>query len=418
MRRTLKRSRYSIIALASLSVVGLVGLLGSQFFSKDDSDLVNAKQKKILADAIQTMGVAQNFPSDVEINLGGKKPIHVKLDYTFDTDLQHDMESLLKSYGPDYGSVVVLDAATGQILSMANYQKPPRKTGGNLALQSTFPSASVFKVVTAAAAIAERNVSANTLIPVNGRYHTLYKSNVLRDKINRWTRYLTLKDAFAQSVNSAFGKLGVFTVGPTELRKYAERFGFNRSIASDLPMEMGRADISDDAWSLAETASGFTRETTMSPLQGALIAAAVVNEGKMMEPYVVQSATADDGKYLYHARSRVSSVTVDPQTANEIRALMRQTVTRGTSRTSFRGFTRGALSMVDVGGKTGSLTGTEPRGKYDWFIGFAELGNRRVAVAALTIHEKYWVVKSSYLGRRAIESYFKNQRKVASSNHL
>jgi hypothetical protein len=62
---------------------------------------------------------------------------------------------------------------------------------------------------------------------------------------------------------------------------------------------------------------------------------------------------------------------------------------------------------VEVGGKTGSLTGLEPRGKYDWFVGYAQHGGQKIAISALTIHGKLWRVKSSYLARRAIEQYFK-----------
>jgi cell division protein FtsI/penicillin-binding protein 2 len=275
-------------------------------------------------------------------------------------------------------------------------------------LRASFPSASVFKVVTAAAAISEEKLSADTVIPVNGRYHTLYRSQVLKDKVTPWTRYVTLRDAFARSVNSAFGKLGVRSVGAEKLREYAERFGFNQIITSDVPIEIGRALISDDPWDVAEAASGYTRDNTMSPLHGALIAAAVANDGMMMEPFVVQSAHKEDGSTVYSATPREIKRVVDPSAAAEIRELMRQTVASGTSRSSFRGFFKGQFSDLNVGGKTGSLTGMDPPGKYDWFVGFAEGGNTRLAVAAMTVHKKYWRVKSSYLARRAIERYFRD----------
>jgi len=289
----------------------------------------------------------------------------------------------------------------------------------HLALRATFPSASVFKVVTAAAAIAERNFSANTVIPFNGRNHTLYRSHILKTKINRWTRYITLKEAFARSVNTVFARLGAFNVGAEELRDYAGRFGFNRQIASDMPIQQGKALIEDDAWTLAEAASGYTRENTMSPLQGALIAATVANDGVMMEPYVVNSVHRGDGTQIYSAAPKIAGKSLDKDTAGEIRTLMRETVRKGTSRGSFRGFSRGRFALVDVGGKTGSLTGLDPRGKYDWFVGFAQYGGRKIAVAALTVHEKLWRVKSSYLARRSFEAYFKDQvsttARVASS---
>ena len=284
----------------------------------------------------------------------------------------------------------------------------------HLALRATFPSASVFKVVTASAAIAEQKFTADTRIAFNGANHTLYRSNVLKTSLNRWTRTISLKDAFAQSINTVFAKIGAFSVGAHKLKDYASRFGFNRQIASDLPVQPGKVLIEEDSdsWALAEAASGFTRETTMSPLQGALIAATLVNKGKMMAPYAVDSVHLPDGEPVYRARPEPavfsdsgSEQVVPPLVASEVLSLMRQTVISGTSRKSFRGISRRLASSMDVGGKTGSLTGLNPRGKYDWFVGYGRLGDRSIAMAALTIHKEQWRVKSSYIARRAVERY-------------
>jgi penicillin-binding protein A len=327
-----------------------------------------------------------------------------QLKYAFDPALQKEMEGLFQSYRPDYGAFVAMDAVTGRVLSMVSFSQDGRQE--NLALRATFPSASVFKVVTAAAAIEVNRFSADTVIPFNGRNHTLYRSNVMSVKQTRWTRYITLKDAFAQSVNTVFGRIGAFTVGPEELRQYASRFGFNRVIAADVPMQPGKATIPDDSFGVAESASGFTRDNTMSPMQGALIASAIANDGAMMEPFIVESVLSPDGTPIYQAQPMMINTVVDPATAAEIRKLMSLTVKRGTASGSFRRFFRNELADLEVGGKTGSLTGTDPKGRYDWFVGFASNGKRRIAVAALTVHEKLWRVKSSWLARRAFEKVF------------
>jgi peptidoglycan glycosyltransferase len=209
------------------------------------------------------------------------------------------------------------------------------------------------------------------------------------------------------------------------LRRYAKKFGFNRVIASELPFEPGRAEITEDRWELAEAASGFTKNNTMSPLQGALIAAAVVNDGVMMAPYLVESVHTTEGRSLYKAIPQVSSVAVDQPTATQIRALMQETVRRGTARGAFRTFFQHspAATNIEVGGKTGSLTGMDPQGRYDWFVGYARGSQQKIAFAALTIHEKYWRVKSAYLVRRAIESvfspnpYFVTESRVTKHKH-
>lgn len=366
--------------------------------------------KGALAQILGDAGTIQRFPNEVELSVDDNK-IKAIVQYSFDAELQESMEDLFKLYRPDYGAFVAIDAKTGRVLSMVSFSNGRTDVKDNLALRATFPSASVFKVVTAAAAIAERNFSANTVIPFNGRNHTLYKSHILKNNITRWTRYMTLRDAFAKSVNTVFGKIGAFSVGAEDLRIYADRFGFNRTIAADMPVQVGKAVISDDPWALAETASGYTQDNTMSPLHGALIAAAIVNDGVMMEPYAIESVHNQEGLELYRAQPKVETRSVDSATAAEIRALMRETVVRGTSSRSFRGFSRSKYQEINVGGKTGSLTGLDPKGKYDWFVGFADNGDQKLAIAALTVHEKYWRVKSSYLARRAVESYYKDKLK-------
>lgn len=397
------RALFIFIALISLGIFGFSRSPLRKLSSDDDGQNITKSQ---LAQVIGDSGAIQKFPTDVELPMDGKLT-QLKIEYAFDPVLQKEMEGLFQRYRPDYGAFVAIDASTGRVLSMVSYVHAKDTVPENLTLRATFPSASVFKVVTAAAAIAERNFTANTVIPFNGRNHTLYRSHVLGNKITRWTRYITLKDAFAKSVNTVFGRIGAFTVGAEELRQYADRFGFNRTISADVPMEQGRAEIKDDPWALAETASGFTRENTMSPLQGALIAAAVVNDGKMMEPYVVDSVRDQEGKIVYHAVPRLATLSVDAVTASEIRALMKETIVDGTSKKAFRGFYKGQHADLEVGGKTGSLTGSDPEGKYDWFVGFGDNKERRIAVAALTVHKKLWRVKSSYLARRAFEEYFR-----------
>ncbi|OFZ55295.1 MAG: hypothetical protein A2428_09135 [Bdellovibrionales bacterium RIFOXYC1_FULL_54_43] len=402
-------------AILGIEIFYWPGLAGFAAIPKSlglrDNPLTKDQLAQVLADSTSFY----RFPGEIEIP-DHKKPIQAVVQYSFDPKLQDEMENLFRTYHPDYGAFVAVDATTGRVLSMVSYSDN-KKVSENLTLRATFPSASVFKVVTAAAAIEARKYSANTVIPFNGSNHTLYRNNILKTNYTRWTRYITLKDAFAKSVNTVFGKIGAYSVGPEELRQYAGRFGFNRRIAADIPIQEGRAIIPQDPrdfWGLAETASGYTRENTMSPLQGALIAAAIVNDGVMMEPFVVQSVYTTEGAQIYAAEPRIGTLTVDAKTAAEIRNLMRQTVTSGTSHTAFRRFFTHEFSSLNVGGKTGSLTGMDPPGKYDWFVGYADSGSQKIAIAALTIHEKFWRVKSSYLARRAIESYFEGRLNYAS----
>ena len=332
--------------------------------------------KESLAKALSQSTSFYHFPTEMEIPGLASKAV---LQYSFDPQLQEEMETLFKQYRPDYGAFVAMDAATGQILSIVSYSEKSDMTE-NMAFRATFPSASVFKVVTAAAAIENQKYSGDTPVMFNGANHTLYKQNILKNTASRWSRQVTLKDAFAKSINTVFGRIGAFTVGPSELRTYADRFGFNRQIQADFLFQEGKAPIPNDTWGIAEAASGYTRDNTMSPMQGALIAASIVNEGVMMEPYLVQSVFTPDGSEIYSAKPKVATLSVDPATAAELRRLMRETVIHGTGRKSFRGFERTRFSDINVGGKSGSLTGVDPEGKYDWFVAYAEGRGRRLAL--------------------------------------
>lgn len=415
--------RRNIFTLGIAGVVG-IGLLGS-YLTRDTwvgpalEELgIKPKITKVeIAQALAEKGVALELPKDVVLDLKGS-PYPVNVEYTTHQGLTDEMVKLLHQYKPDYGAFVAMDATTGKILSLISYAEDDKFVPQNLALKATFPSASVFKVVTAAAAISERKMNAGSIVSFNGRAHTLYKRNIFKDDTNRWTTHMTLKDAFARSVNAVFGKLGVFIVGPTELKSYAEKFGFNRKLASDLPVQEGIATITEDPWEIAEAASGFTKLNTMSPLQGALIAAAIANEGRLMEPYVVSQLKNSSDEVVYTGGPKLSNVVIEPQAAQEMKILMRETISSGTSRGAFRGFKKGALGYVDVGGKTGSLTGNDPEGRYDWFVGYGVSGEHRLAIASLVISKEYWKVKSSYLARRAIEIFFQENlgQKTISSN--
>jgi membrane peptidoglycan carboxypeptidase len=128
----------------------------------------------------------------------------------------------------------------------------------------------------------------------------------------------------------------------------------------------------------------------------------------MVAPALVERIRGPNGIPLYAYEEPAVSPAMSPETADKLKQLMMATVTRGSARKSFRGFHKGRFSDVSVGGKTGSLTGSNPRGRYDWFVGFAELGERRLAFATLCINKEKWYVKSTRLARELVEFYFKS----------
>jgi cell division protein FtsI/penicillin-binding protein 2 len=239
----------------------------------------------------------------------------------------------------------------------------------------------------------------------NGRPYTLYKSQ-LKKAHNRYTRYLTLQEAFAKSINPVFGKLGIDPLGKENLAKYAQMFAFNQPIPWELPLPASHFSITEERYHWAEIASGFNQNTTLSPLHGALITAAVVNQGTLWVPNLVEMLSDHEDQVVYRAQPIPLKQTISPATAEMLTAMMEATVTSGTGRKAFRGYRKDAvLSRLRLGGKTGSIN-NDPR--YDWFVGFArdEQGPEQLVVAALVGHEKYIGLRAVQYAKLAIKSHF------------
>jgi peptidoglycan glycosyltransferase len=347
-----------------------------------------------------------------EVNLEGyNEP--VVLDYALDPAIQTTAEDLLDHYKPDLGALVAIDASTGRILAMVGENRA-FEIEGHPALKMSYPSASVFKVITATAAFENnKGIDPNTVMAYSGKNHTLYKYQDLKERLTGWKRSCSLKEAFAKSINTVFGRLGVFTLGKDPLKSCSTRYAFDEAIPSEFPVAMSHSANPENDFELAEMASGYTQHNVMTPVHGALIAAAIANDGVMMEPYFLNAAYLKSGKPVYRSEPAVFAKVMTKDTADELKKLMRETVVSGTGRKSFHGFFKGQFSELDVGGKTGSLTDQTLHGKIDWFVGFAQSHGRKIAISVMTMHKKYWVVKSSYLARKTIESAF-SVKKVAS----
>ena len=415
MRSKTKSKVLKLFVFSGISAFALYSLMGFTSSASPEVQQEALLQKKAesqieershVAKLLATQVRANEFPSKAKVQWDGQDR-NVTVKYTLDETLQNEAERLLKSYKPDYGAIFMYDATTGEVLTMASFQRDnPHAT--NMNLQATFPAASVFKVVTATAAVDKAGVDPEHKIHYNGGAHTLYKKNVLSDKVTRWTNVITLRDAFARSINTAFGRLSIENLHPEDLNEYSNRFMFNQEIPTDFPVDMGVAYIPPGkGFEMAEAASGYNKTNRMSPVQGAMIAASVANDGKVVVPYLVSSMQDDEGKTLYLGSPLNRGTTMTKESAAKVRELMEQTVISGTSRRSFRPLMKDRkFREIVMGGKTGHLTGDNPAGRVDWFVGYALDEDRKIAVAAITVNKKFWTVKSAHLGQSMFKKYF------------
>jgi len=421
---SLRKNPKALLLLVFLSFVSISTLMALLIPPTEDQkaqvELQNKLEKRMeLSKALSDSARLNQWPEELELSLNNTQKKY-QMTYTLDSELQNQATQLLTSYRPDYGAIVMMEATTGKILSMVSYERNP-SLNTNLTLRASFPAASVFKIITASAAVDKAGVNAGHTIHFNGGNYTLYKKNVMSDRINRWTRKITLRDAFARSINTAFGRLSLENLNPKDILEYANRYMFNQEIPADFPVETGIAVVPNEkSYELTQVASGFNKLNRMSPIQGAMIAGAVVNNGKMVVPYIVESIKSPENEVVYQGETLERGTILSPESVTEIKEMMAQTVRGGTSRKTFRTLVRDRrFHEIDMGGKTGHLTGDNPKGRVDWFVGYAfDEEDRKIAVAAITVNKEFWTVKSSHLAQTMMKKYFEPlmKSKVASRN--
>ncbi|MBY0315986.1 MAG: penicillin-binding protein [Bdellovibrionales bacterium] len=420
MVATVGRYKWILLVLASAFTMILlqISFLTQEIVSPASEETIrnNLDERTTLSQALAPYFEKMEFPTELvlkNLNEDHEDEEKYTVEYTVDNALQSQADKLLSQYKPDYGAIFMMDAETGKVIVYSSFQRDAQEPV-NLIKRASYPAASVFKIVTATAAIDKAGLQPGHKIQFNGGNWTLYKKNVMLDKINRWTRTVSLREAFAKSMNTPFGKIGL-SISPTDLEDYSTRFMFNQVIPTDFPVDTGTAVIpSEKTFELTEAASGFTKHTRMSPVQGAMIAASIINDGAMVVPYMVSSLRDKDGNIVYRGEGLERGSVMSTASAEKIREMMSETLVTGTSRKTFRNLIRNKkYQQIEMGGKTGHLTGDNPQGSVDWFVGYASDGDRHIAIAALTVNKKYWTVKSSHLGQTLFKKYFDPAVQVA-----
>jgi len=318
------------------------------------------------------------------------------------------IDSLDRDNSQDIG-FVAMDPDTGRILAMAGYNRDNPKT--NTCVMADFPAASLFKIITSAAAVETCGLSPDSRLCFNGRKHTLYKSQ-LTDKKNRYTNWTTLRDAFADSINPVFGKLGKNRLKKDTIERYAMLFGFGNEIDADIPVEPSVFSINDDPYNWAEVASGFNKSTRISPLHGAMIASVIAGNGIRVTPSIIDMVK-DGNRVVYRRPPPEKKHVISASTAFSLKKLMHATITEGTAKKAFKGYRSDpVLSHLEIYGKTGSINNNPEQIRFDWFVGFAtnKKNGKKLAAGVIVAHKKY-------IGTRATE-YFKKVAKAYFSKSL
>ncbi|MCD6024885.1 MAG: penicillin binding transpeptidase domain protein [Fibrobacteria bacterium] len=329
--------------------------------------------------------------------------------YAPDLSLQARTVRYLDQYRPEGAVIAIADLRTGQIRALAERDSGVTSTRPKLALGNSFPAASLAKIITAAAALEGGVCRPDDGLPLLGGAHTLYRSQ-LRTPASGAYNTVSLREAFARSINPTFGILGM-QVGPASLRRMGERLGFNRPTAAGEAFIGSSFHVPDSGFELAEVACGYTTTTTISPLHALQIARAIGDDGRVLPGRFTRELVSLDGEETRRLPAPEAEPFTSAAALVSLKSLMEATVSAGTARRGFRrNLSAQEFEALEMGGKTGSLNGHNPPGRYEWFIGYArrkDHPDQGIAVAVMLINRTYLAVHATELAGLVIRDWLR-----------
>jgi peptidoglycan glycosyltransferase len=323
----------------------------------------------------------------------GRDPSGGDVVTTLDPKVQ---SAAISGLGKVTGAVVALDPSTGAILGLAS--TPTYDPNGlsshdpkairayrarlteaqldNQAINERYSPGSVFKVIVSAAALSTGSYTPDTKVPAPDRLSLPGSSHQLEnfngESCNGGADQ-SLIAALTISCNTAFAKLGM-TLGQDKVTGMAKAFGVDDN-GFTMPMHVVPSTVGQiqGQAELAISSIG-QQDVQITPMQGAMIAAAVANGGTLMKPYLVDKVRAPDLTVIDQTDPEIMSRPVTSQVAGELTRMMTSVVANGTGR-------KAQITGIQVAGKTGTAQTDPEASDHSWFVGFAPADHPRIAVA-------------------------------------
>ncbi|WAX79142.1 peptidoglycan D,D-transpeptidase FtsI family protein [Streptomyces sp. KMM 9044] len=366
------------------------------------SQAFGANQLESIEDGILTGNDDRLFFRNTLDMLTGKNKEGGNVVTTLNADAQKAAYEGLKKQGGK-GSVVAIEPSTGKILSLASFpsydpstiagdgaedaeawQKLQKKDNDddpmlNRALREVYPPGSTFKVLTAAAALEEglyESADDKTDTPLP--WVMPGTTTELKNDGDLPCEDATLREALRVSCNTVFGKIGA-DLGNDTMLEYAKKFGFTEEQFT--PVRSSSSIFSDDMNESQTALSSIGQfNTAATPLQMAMVTAAIANDGTLMQPYMVDELQAPSLDTIEKVDPEELSKPMSAENAQILQSMMETVVSEGTG-------SNAQIDGVTVGGKTGTAQhGVDnSENPYAWFISYAkgEDGTSPVAVAVI-----------------------------------
>ena len=294
----------------------------------------------------------------------------------------------IPSYDPN---LVTTNDRTAAFNAQTQLDKDPNKPLRNRAFSERYPPGSTFKVVMSAAML-ENGETPNSVLPAGPRYEPpqtggFFIKNASPSICPEATT--TLLQALTESCNTAFARYGAERLGADKIRAMATKFGFESTptidrdeknscflVASSTVGSMTNTPGKADPAATAQSSIGQF-EVVMTPLQGAMIAASVANNGSQMRPYLVQQLKAADLTTVhYTAQPKELRRSVSQQQAKDLQTMMISVVEKGSGKNA-------RINGFQVGGKTGTAENATDEESHGWFISFAMKNGEPIIATAV-----------------------------------
>lgn len=378
------RRQYNSGALAA-HVLGFVGV--------DNQGLTGvelAYEKKLLGKpgriVIEQDATGRDIPAALH-HLYPSVPGHtlvLTIDETIQYFVERELDKIVDTYRPANAVIIVMDPKTGEILAMgnrpsfepANWDDFPQEVWGrNPAIWQLYEPGSTFKIVTAAAGLAEGVVGENS------RFYCPGFVKVADRRIRCWKAGGHGSESFLEvvqnSCNPGFIETGL-RVGRDNFYKYVQAFGFGEPTGIDLPGEArGILIPREKATNLNVATMSIGQSVAVTPIQLVTAAAAIANGGELVRPHVVRMIKSPDGKVVQEIKPERVRRVISAETARELVKLLENVILKGTGVNAY-------LEGYRTAGKTGTAQVVGPNGGYvpgkyvSSFVGFAPADDPRL----------------------------------------
>lgn len=338
--------------------------------------------------------------------ISGKIPRGATVETTIDPKMQ---QAAYNALGNATGAVVALDTKTGAIKAMVStpsydpnllashdllaaqeawqdLNNDPAKPLANRATREIYPPGSTFKVIVSAAAL-ENGIEPDTKLETPVTLKLPGTNSTLPNQSATCKGQRTLTQALDNSCNTTFAQVGM-DLGEEKISEMATKFGFGKKPITEVPSSASRFPTGMDKASLALSSIGQF-DVAATPLQMAMVAATIANDGVRVQPYLVETVRGSDLKVLEsHGKSEQTRV-LSSETARKLQDMLVSVVENGSGKNA-------KIAGVKVGGKTGTAqhgTGAPPYGSF-----LAIVPEKNLAVYVFVDSKSFSAQQQEYAG--------------------